>query len=317
MRTKGFFILISIIALTACSSKQKSMKGDEPVEVNEFIEFFPERKLPIQIADSSLSATPNDSFRIAPKVFSGFIPDSIWVKDFGKASKPKFYALSKAREKGKETYLFFQMSTPSKKAGYIAVFSKEGRFICALPLVKTGWERLHTTYGLMDGKFQIITYRDKITDGGLRFKRNVYIYNEAAGEFTLIMTEPNEEIIEQLINPIDTLPARNHWSADYRTDKRNLVSIRDGKKPTEFIFFIHFEKHNGDCTGELKGIARQTAKNLATYQEPGNPCAVEFQFSTTSVTIREKGGCGSYRDIKCFFEGTYPRKKKALEHKRK
>ena len=50
------------------------------------------------------------------------------------------------------------------------------------------------------------------------------------------------------------------------------------------------------------------SKTTAEYKAPGNPCALEFVFSGNSVTMKETGGCGTYRDIKCFFEGTYARK---------
>jgi hypothetical protein len=38
---------------------------------------------------------------------------------------------------------------------------------------------------------------------------------------------------------------------------------------------------------------------------------VEFTFTGGKVTMKEKGGCGAYRDIQCFFEGSYWKKKTA------
>jgi len=90
-------------------------------------------------------------------------------------------------------------------------------------------------------------------------------------------------------------------------DKKNFISLRDGKHASETLFFIHFEKD--DCRGELKGMARFVSNNVAVYQEGGNPCTIEFNFSAGRVSMKETGGCGSYRDIKCFFEGSYPKKK--------
>jgi hypothetical protein len=123
------------------------------------------------------------------------------------------------------------------------------------------------------------------------------------------MTEPNEEIIEDVINPIDTFPSKAKWSGNYVKDKRNFISIRDGKKANELLFFIHFEKNNAACTGELKGIARMIAKNKAEYYEHGNTCRLELKFEGSQVSIIETGGCGAFRDIKCLFEGSYPLKK--------
>lgn len=284
------------------------MKGEEAVDVSDFIEFFPEMTLPARITEANLTAAPNDSMLISYKIFTGFVPDSVVQKDFGKSAKPKIYAIGRWQDKSKENYLFFKVGAGAKKVGYLAVFNPEQQFVCALPLVKSGFEKHHSSYGLLDAKLQITTYRDKIVAGALQFKRNVYIYNGGVGQFTLIMTEPNEEIIEQVINPIDTLPRKNRLSGNYVKDKRNFISVRDGKTAASFQFFIHFEKDNGNCVGELKGVARVIDKTTAQYQEPGNPCALEFKFVGGAVTLKETGGCGSFRDIKCFFEGSYPRK---------
>jgi hypothetical protein len=128
--------------------------------------------------------------------------------------------------------------------------------------------------------------------------------------FTLILTESNDKAAVEsvLVNPIDTLPRRNKLSGDYTQGKMNLVSIRDGRNATECLFFIHFEKNEGACKGELKGRARIIAPNKVVYHQPGDQCELEFNFSAKSVTIREEMGCGSHRDIKCFFEGTFNRR---------
>jgi hypothetical protein len=75
------------------------------------------------------------------------------------------------------------------------------------------------------------------------------------------------------------------------------------------IFFVHFEKDKGTCKGELKGTARFTGSNSAQFRSMNDPCTMEFSFHSDAVSIREIDGCGSHRDIKCFFEGTYLRKK--------
>jgi hypothetical protein len=36
---------------------------------------------------------------------------------------------------------------------------------------------------------------------------------------------------------------------------------------------------------------------------------LEFNFTAKTVSMKEVQGCGNYRDIKCFFDGTYVRKK--------
>jgi hypothetical protein len=89
----------------------------------------------------------------------------------------------------------------------------------------------------------------------------------------------------------------------------NLVSVRDGRKPDRISFFIHVEKNNGDCSGELKGEAMLRAPGTAEYRQDGDPCVLKFIFSKSSVTLKEEGGCGSRRGLQCSFNGSFARKK--------
>jgi hypothetical protein len=75
------------------------------------------------------------------------------------------------------------------------------------------------------------------------------------------------------------------------------------------LFFIHFEKDNGGCAGELKGSASLYGVKTALYRATGNPCELEFTFGGTSLAIKEVAACGSYRDIKCFFDGSFVKRK--------
>jgi hypothetical protein len=43
------------------------------------------------------------------------------------------------------------------------------------------------------------------------------------------------------------------------------------------------------------------------YKQPGDQCELEFSFAGNTVSLKEDG-CGSHRDIKCFFEGSFIRK---------
>ena len=305
---KILIVLLIPALLLSCKSKKKSLQGEEAVEVSDFIDFFPETSLPARIGDTTLTRRETDSVLISYKIFTQFVPDSVLIKDFGKGVRPKIYPVYRTREKGKEIYLIVKAVHGNKRVGYLACFSNEEKYLNAMPLIRLGFDSRTNAYGMLDNKFQITTYREKKNGAEIQFKRNVYIFNSATNAFTLIMTEPNEEMIEQIINPIDTLQKKNKLSGDYVKDKRNFVSIRDAKKTGELLFFIHFEKDNGECTGEIKGMLHLDAKNIAHYKEPGNPCALEFTFGTSSLAIKETGGCGSFRNIKCFFEGSYPKK---------
>lgn len=306
------------ILLFACKDDKKAIQAGEIVTAADFVSFYPEVNLPFSVADTSLVRKQNDSMLIEIKTISQFIPDSVWRKDFGKTATPKFYALGRAVEKEKENYLFTSVVAGSKRVAYLACFSKENKFLQAMPLLRTGFENYSSAYGALDPKFQITTYRDtKKAGGDLLYKRNVYFYDRSGDNFTLIVTEPNEDIIQDVANPIDTLATTHKLSGDYVENDRNFISVRDGKNASEMVFFVHFEKNDGKCNGELKGIARFTSPTVAQFVKSDNPCALEFTFSGSKVTMKEKGGCGSYRDIQCFFNGSYvKKKKKAVDDKK-
>ncbi len=304
--------LAALVMLTACKDRKKvSLSGEEPVDISDFIAFFHDVGLPFAVSDTMLDKKNPDSLLISNAIFHSFIPDSLLKKDFGK-QKPKIYPLGKVKEKDKETYLFIKAVEGSKKIGYVVCFDENNRYLAGLELIRSLSENNYTSaYGLLDKKFQLTTYRENRKKGEMvNFKRNVYIYNSAAKEFTLIVTEPGRELTADIQNPIDTLTQKNKYTGDYLVDKKNFISFRDGRKTSEIIFFTHFEKNKGECVGELKGTARFISPKTAQYKENGNPCTLEFTFGTSSVTMKEVEGCGSYRNIKCFFDGTYPKKKK-------
>ena len=299
--------VLAWIAVGCKDNKKTSLTGEEPVEVTDFIEFFPVIKLPVVVADTTLTKKISDSLLIAYSVFTQFVPDSVLKKDFNNA-KPKLYPLGRVKEKGRETYLFVKAVQGTKRVGYLVTFDNNEKYLNTLRLVRTG-DNYTQVYGSLDKKFQITTYRERRGAGELIFKRNIYIYNNASNDFTLILTEPNDDITEDVLNPIDTLSQKNRYTGDYPANKRNFISFRDGKNSSEILFFTHFEKSKGECVGELKGVARFVSSKKAVYKEAGNPCTLEFTFTTSSVYMKEVEGCGSFRDIRCFFEGTYPKKK--------
>jgi hypothetical protein len=205
----------------------------------------------------------------------------------------------------------------TKRLAYLVTFDNNDKYLNTLRLLRSG-EDYSKVFGSLDKKFQITTYRErKNATGDITFKRNVYIYNNASNDFTLILTEPNDEIMEDVLNPIDTLSQKNKYTGDYPANKKNFISFRDGKNSSEILFFTHFEKNKGECVGEIKGAARFISSKKAVYKEAGNPCTLEFTFTTSSVYMKEVEGCGSFRDIRCFFEGTYPKKKNKPAKKNK
>lgn len=309
---KFLVIFLVIILIAGCKNKKKTTLSDnDTVELADFVDFFPELKLPILMDDSVLLRKETDSSSIGYKILTQFVPDSLILNDFGAGVKPKIYPIGKVVIKDFETYLFLKAISFSKRAGYIIALNNENTFIAGMPLVMQDKDPSTFQVGLMDKKYTVTQIIQRRKPGGESTERKkVYILNGEMAAFSLIMTDQGvAEEEREIINPIDTLPHKNKYSGDYIKDKRNYVSIRDGKKPSEMLFFIHFEKDNGDCVGELKGIASLHGTKTAIYRASGNPCVLELNFGATSVALKEQEACGSYRDIKCFFDGSFAKRK--------
>jgi len=131
------------------------------------------------------------------------------------------------------------------------------------------------------------------------------------------MTDPLDDRIEEVINPIDTLQRKHKYAADYVKDKLNLISIRDHGETGKLNFFIHIDRNNGECSGELKGVAKLISGNTAIYKQQGDGCSLEFRFSSSSVSVKEVEPCGAHRGVKCSFDGSFPRKKEARPKQQK
>lgn len=305
---KYSLFLFFIVWVAGCKSKKASLSGDEPVDIEDFIEFFPDTQLPYQVADSTLLRKEKDSLLISYKVFTQFVPDSILSAVFGKNVKPKIYPL--AKNQGPETYLFAKAVAGNKRAALVLGFDKKNKFIAAMPLL--GLDQSSATHqaGSMDSRYTLtkMVFR-KNADGTVNEGKDVYVLNSDAKVFTLIMTDALDDKPAELVNPIDTGSRKQKYTADYGSGKMNLVSFRDGKRNDRLNFFIHFEKSNGACTGELKGEAIIKSPTMAEYREGGDPCVLQFRFTSSSVTVKELEGCGSRRGLRCSFDGTYPRKK--------
>lgn len=302
-------LLIVLCLLAGCKNRVVSLSGDEKLSAEEFIDFFPDLQPPVKVSDTSLRKPVSDSMRISWKNFTAFIPDSVVEKDFGKKNRPRLFAMGKCREKESDYYLFIKAESGSRKLAYLVCFDKKRQYAGAMAVVKPLREDAYCT-ATLDDKFQLSIYHQKKPGmPGSSYRQEVYIHNTAAADFTLILTEPNEEIISNVINPIDSLPRKGKYAGDYVRDKKNFLSVRDAGRPSEIEFFVHVEKENGQCVGELKGKARMIKSNVALYQEPGNPCALQMSFTSSSVKLDEKGGCGSYRGITCYFDDRFPKKK--------
>ena len=316
-----YLLLIALVLLYSCKSKKVSLAvNDEEVNISDFLEFFQPMKLPYQVTDTILKRKEPEAAVINSKLFARFTPDSIVTHLFGKDQHPHFFAIGKISVPKAENYLFVKATTSQRRALYVLCFDKENHFAAARPILYSDNEPGVTGTAGMDNKYTLtIQHQRKASDGQILYHKDAYVFNGDAG-FMLILTESNETRtkIAPVYNPIDTLARKHKFSGDYAQDKRNIVAIRDGKDASRFWFFVHFEKDGGTCKGELKGEAKFVAPGVARYRAYSDPCAIEFTFIPEGISLKEQGGCGVHRDIKCFFEGYFERRKgeKKVEKKK-
>ncbi|HEY4336764.1 MAG TPA: hypothetical protein VGM89_12725 [Puia sp.] len=309
---KYLLLLVLPVMMFSCKEKKVSLAvNDENVNISDFLEFFQPMKVPYSVTDTILRRKEPETSAINGKLFTRFVPDSIIARLFGKDQHPHLYAIGKISVTEAEKYLFVKATTRDRRALYILCFDKKDHFAAARPVLYSDNETGVMGQATMDAKYTLtIQHQRKAADGQVYYHRDAYIFNGDAG-LMLILTESNESKtrVVPIYNPIDTLARKHKFSGDYAQDKRNIVAIRDGRDASRFQFFVHFEKDDGTCKGELKGEAKFIGPGVARYKAYSDPCAIEFTFIPEGLSLKELGGCGVHRDIKCFFEGYFERRK--------
>ncbi|HET6995524.1 MAG TPA: hypothetical protein VFI06_11110 [Chitinophagaceae bacterium] len=304
-------LIVALVVLAGCKGKKKpSLSGEDPVEINDFIEFFPARNVPYQFGDTTLNKKENDSTVISANVFAQFIPDSLISRTFGKNAKLKIYPLGRLKTSESDNLLFVKMVSGDKRAAFVFAFDKKDQLKDGLALLRYGqYPNAQQTLSV-DKSYTITkTITRRNTDGTISDGKDVYGLEKETGKFMLIMTDALDDKVTEIINPIADGTKKHKYAADYTSSKLNLVSIRDGRKPDRLSFFVHIDKNDGGCTGELKGEAIFKSTTVAEYREGGDPCVLQFTFSAAGVALKELEGCGSRRGLRCSFDGSFAKKK--------
>lgn len=310
--------LIIISALFACKEKKASLKSGEQVEANDFVSAFLKKDLPMAVNDTNMGNLA-DTNTIGYDIFTRFVPDTVLIKPFGKDRKITIYPVGRFGDKGKEKYLVTYVRSKNKEAVYLVVLDMNNKFSSYLPLVMSNDEKDVITTATIDKRFGININKDWKVKEMMYYQRNMYAYNNV-GIFTLVLNETNDQRVkpETEINPLDTFPKKNKFSADYYKGKTNFISLRDGKNAQTYRFYVHFENDDEEkCSGELRGELMITSPTTAVFKENGNPCVIDFVLTGTQVKVKEQGSCGNYRGIKCFFNDTYTKKKEPKPAKKK
>lgn len=314
---KKLCYIFFITSLFACGTKKLDLTGSTPLKPKDFLSVFPVINGNFLAYDSNFIKIA-DTTRIGMKAINQFIPDSITSKFTGKDKNAYYLPIGKIT-KDKEIYLLLNLVRKHKIDMIVFVLdAKSNMFKASKFLMDNGTQDDYVHSISINKEPTFLLSQEKTgKDNLVQFSRSGWVYTEGVG-FMIVINDSNESPSKSnIINPIDTLPRKNKLSADYEQDKRNLLSLRDGKNSSTYTFFLHFEKNEGACIGELKGDLKMKDASHGRFTNNSDPCVIDFSFEDNEVSFKETGSCGNHRGIKCFFDDQYRRKKEPKSSKRK
>ncbi len=297
-------LFLAIGVLSGCKSKKTISEDDRELTFADFSGKFPAAEALRWNADS-LKLKQADSVALKPRYLKQFLPDTLGKGIFGEGEKPKYWPIGKVSLTEDLQLYLVEGSTKSGEAAWMCFYDKKGTFLQRHLVARYVPGGNKKTGFSVDKKGNI---RVSTETGTAVAREDVFAANPD-GSLALILTNSNEPSVTGLFNPIDTLPRKHKYSANYTAGEGNIVSIRDGETNKEFLFFIHFTRDKGACVGELDGTGRFTTATTGQFRDKQSGCIVDFKFSNSQITISETG-CGAYRGIKCAFEGTFTKKRK-------
>lgn len=316
MRNWYWFAVLCFVM--ACSEKKTDLSGNTPLKINDFNKVFKTVELPISLSDTNLTTT-RDTLEIGAKALAQFVPDSVVEKIISsKDKKAILYPLLKI-EKETEYYLLLNVHHPNNDEIAVVVFSKKNAYldykIITNFLNEHKGSRHYGKSVSINKEPTFLVEENKMDDENvLVYEKNGWAYTD--NHFRLIYFDSNKKPeSKSIINPIDTLATNNMYSGDYARDNKNFISLRDFTGvANKYQFFMHFEKKEGTCIGELKGLLNFN-KNQATYTEKGDPCIIHFTITGQIIKIKEDGNCGNHRNMTCYFNDSYDKKRKPKKKK--
>lgn len=305
---RNWLILLFSFLLFACSDKPTDLSGNVPIKMNDLVKVFDPANLPINIADTNLSQF-KDSIMIGRKALSQVIPDTALEKIVAaKDKKVSIHPLFKI-EKETEYYLLIKIKHPQKSAVGILVFNKKNQFLDYKSIIEFDKAKDNGKSMYINNEPSFLLEENKFNKDNILFnEKKAWAFSE--GSFKIIYFDNNIKLENKnIINPIDTLPSLNEYSGNYQNDAKNFITLRDNGAGDKYQFFLHTEKNDGTCIGELKGILN-FKKNTATFTEKGDACHIQFSIQHNTISIKEDGNCGNHRGIKCSFDENFIRLKK-------
>lgn len=301
----GFVLLLLLIF--SCKNKDEKTTGEQnsssPVDVQQK---FTAVSVPYQLSDTVLLRGQQGS---PVAELDRFIADTIKTNLFTSGKNIKYYPLAKIQRPKAETYLVIKATSGDKKVAILVTVDDENQPVASLPFLVPDDDPTTIQVSSIDAAYSITRAIARKKDGVTTGEgKDVFAYDKQGKQFSWIVTDQLDKKTD-VVNPIDTLPKTNKLSGDYVKNKKNIVSVRDGRTATQLMVYIHTENEDGTCKGDLKGQFLVTSSNTAIYRQGGDPCVLQLKFTGSSVSIHEEQGCGNHRDVSCAFEGSFPKKK--------
>jgi hypothetical protein len=300
--------LLFLLCFAGCKNSDAD-KTTEKVTAANFLQAYRALNLPVIIADTSLKNF-GDTVVISKAVFTQFISDSALQRFTGYSNNYVIHPAGGIHKKERD-FLLTKFSSPKQTTLGVFVLDDKHKFLTSFPLLNTGEKDNYIHSISITEEPTFIFKKEKISNNQSLYTRNGFAYNTSSQSFAEVLHDSNEDTARnnEVINPIDTFASTNKYSGDYIKDAKNFISVRDGKNATTYSFFIHFDKNNGDCIGELKGMMSLTDEKTAVFTESGDPCVIDFKFTSNTINIKEQNNCGNHRGITCPFNFTFKKKK--------
>ena len=301
--------------LWGCSNKAIDLSGETTIKADDYVKAFAPIKGNYNTSDTNF-VKKADTLKIGVKALLQFIPDSAVQQMVTNEKKETIYPVGVIE---KETEKYFLILVKGKKTAKLFVYVTDQKlnYLGFKELLSNENKDVYARSVSINKEPTFVLSKETYTkDKELKFSRSGWIFNAGTG-FMIVVNDSNETPQNnEIINPLDTLPSMAKLSGDYKRNEKNFISIRDGKDAKTYLFFIHFEKNNADCIGELKGTLTLSSPTAGQFTQNGDPCIIDFSFSGNTVRVKEKGTCGNHRGIKCFFDDSFTRKKPTKSKKK-
>ena len=307
--------IILLFTIASCKTKKNKPKKDL-YKAETFFDAFKTLRFPYTATDTAL-ASRADTTTIPSETLTKYLPDSITSKVL--ANNSVIHPVGKI-DNATNRFIIISVQKSKETRWFVIAFDNKNKFLSYLPLISNQTEDSyrHTLNINQEPTFTIGKSKKDDKDNIL-YTNQGYGYNAQSHQFNLVINDSNENLPEKdkIYVSIDTLPKTFPFSGNYEKDKHNILVLRDGSRPNEYLFFYHFDKSDDDpsAKGEIKGKLKMVGTNSAIYQQGGDPCVMDFNFKNNKIKVKEEGNCANYRGSNIQFDDTFSKVEVSKEEK--